>query len=171
MRPELLELGGEYHFVEYQKQFDALFHSGIVTDVLGNRVIFGPTSCRHVCFTKEHEEKKNLNAARIRWDQKRADRIQWILEALKTPKRIRPAKGNAWAYMLEVIEDKERNLTPELYDVIVNNITTTAHMPYGIVGTVHFTTAHSIFAIQWDELSKTYPWIYPDYRVSPLPKK
>src|SRR5438105_879132 len=45
-RPPLLRLGGEEAFAAYQREFDRLYRSGPVVDVLGNRVSFPSDACR-----------------------------------------------------------------------------------------------------------------------------
>lgn len=72
--------------------------------------------------------------------------------------------------MLEVSEDVEHNFQPELFIVIANKITSTAYFPDGVVGVVNFTTAYSVRIDEWDELGRTYPFIYPVYRERPEKK-
>ncbi|MDQ2688538.1 MAG: hypothetical protein M3Y28_11805, partial [Armatimonadota bacterium] len=49
-RPSLIQLGGEENFILYQQEFQRLYQTESVMDVLGNEVEFSQSACRHVCF-------------------------------------------------------------------------------------------------------------------------
>lgn len=164
MRPLYLKLGDESNFHEYQSAFDALFSSGL-TDVLGNKVIFNKDRCHHICY--KPEDKRWNKGPRQVWRQERAERIPWIKEALLSPKYIRISTGQSWAYMLEVKEDQQNNLLPELFVAIVDAAKVTAEKP----GEVYFLTAYTVSIQEWEEWKKNRPWIYPKEQKPLKPKR
>ncbi len=143
MRPPLLALGGEENFTDYQNEFDKLLPSGL-SDILGNQVIFDRDRCHHICF--KPEDKQWNKGPRDQWRQDRAERIPWIKAALEKPNFIRISTGKIWAYLLEVKEDKQNNLSPELFVAIVNS----NEVKPGNPGQVHFITAYTINFKQWN---------------------
>lgn len=89
-RPKLVSLGGKESFRDYQREFDRLYRSGPVLDVLGRLIEFPEGACRHVCF-KSSESDCYGQGPRDTWSQERAERISWIEAALSDPAtEIRP---------------------------------------------------------------------------------
>jgi hypothetical protein len=91
--PPLLQLRDERAFADYQAEFDRLYRSGEVKDVLGRVVLFDNDSCRRACTSHNHTV----------WAQARAERLRWITTALRTPKSVRPSHQmpNRQVYMVE----------------------------------------------------------------------
>src|SRR5262249_38178936 len=120
-RPPLLELGGEAAFRLYEAQFDRLYRSAPVRDVLGNEVDFPRYACRHVCF-RPAEEDPYHRLSRDVWSPVRAERIRWIAVALMDPgTEIRPSHQveGRLAYLLLVDAAPAAGYEREFYGVFV----------------------------------------------------
>src|SRR5438128_2282104 len=133
-RPPMLRLGGEEAFGAYQREFDRLYCSSPLTDVLGHRVQFPPQACRHVCF-KPVEEDPYSRLPRQDWAQERAERIPWIGAALAAPgTEVRPniQRPDRYSYILVVEADLTAGWPQEYFGVVTE--------PVG-PGTVEFVTA------------------------------
>lgn len=103
----LLTLGGQERFQDYQQAFNRLYFPERVTDVLGNRVVFERTSCRHVCF-KPAEDNQYGRAKRDTWSQERAERIGWIFHALSNAAtEVRPNANDVRRQTYLLVVDKE----------------------------------------------------------------
>ena len=153
-RPPLLELGGEEAFKAYEKEFGRLYQNRRVYDILGNMVIFPPSSCWHVCF-KRDENDRSAKRPRNIWGQERADRIPWIMSALNDPAtEIRPDKTitNRLNYLLIVEADPERNLPQEYYCVVVEKER---------IGVVAFVTAFPVDQRNWVKRRQSGKALYP----------
>jgi hypothetical protein len=155
MPSRMLKLGNEDHFEDYQAEFDRLFPGGRATDVMGSVITFARDRCRHVCF--KSEERIWNTGERGVWQQARAERIPWILEALTAPTCITNAPGNAWAYLLEVPRDQDNDVSGDLYVAIVRDR--------------YFLTAFSISYTQWNKYRSNRPWVYPEGGEPPLKSK
>lgn len=119
-RPPLLELGGEESFSSYKAAFDRLYSSGRVADVLGNRIEFPPSACRHVCFKPVAEDPYGRLPRQV-WAQERAERIPWILLALSdigTEVRPNVQRPDRLSYALIVEADPIAGLSQEYFGVV-----------------------------------------------------
>src|SRR3954453_8330984 len=119
-RLPLLRLGGEEAFEAYRIEFDRLYRSSPVRDVLGRLVHFPPQACRHVCF-KPAEEDPYSRLPRETWSQDRAERIPWILAALADPgTEVRPniQRPDRYSYILVVEADPTAGWPQEYFGVV-----------------------------------------------------
>jgi hypothetical protein len=161
-RSAILALGGEDAFAAHQAEFDRLFRSGPVVDVLRNTVRFPPNACRHVCF-KPPEEDPYSQLPREVWSQERAERIPWILTALTAPGvEVRPnvQRPDRLSYILVVEAVPEQGLPQEYYGVVTE--------PVG-PGEVEFVTAFPFDHAYWARWRTGGAPLYP--RKAPRPKK
>ena len=128
-RPPLLQLGGEEAFAEYEKEFASRYHRQFVRDVLGNRILFRPHMCRHVCF-KSTEANRYKQGQREIWVQERAEHIPWILAALADPGTETFPNDqdpyNRVNYLLEVEADAAKGLNREFFCVVTEWVDDTA---------------------------------------------
>lgn len=154
-RPPLLQLGGREAFPEYEKEFGRLYQNQRVYDVLGSKVEFLPSSCWHVCF-KRDEEDRSERRKRDLWSQERAERIPWIMSALNNPgTEVRPNDKdpiNKLNYLLVVEADPANNLPQEYYLVVARWLNR---------NTVSFLTAYPITWRQWKGFRDAGPALYP----------
>jgi hypothetical protein len=157
MRPPFLNLRGEEDAALYQAEFDLLYHTEAVYDVLGNKVLFEPNRCEHVCL-KSSDEIWN-KGPREQWSQERAERIRWILATLCNPYEIRPDvqlkpgdKTKTRIYLLRMEADLELQMPQEYYCVY-----TTVEAKR----LVRFQTAFPITREKWNNLRKQGPCYYP----------
>lgn len=58
-RPLLLRLGGEDSFAAYEREFNRTYFFPEIRDVLGNRVNFQRSSCWHVCYKRDEEDRSS----------------------------------------------------------------------------------------------------------------
>jgi hypothetical protein len=153
-RLPLLQLGGEEAFAAYQAEFDRLYRSGPVTDVLGNRIAFPPYACRHICFKPEEEDPYGRRP-RAAWAQERAERIPWIHVALTDPgTEVRPSHQveGRLAYLLLMEADPAAGYGPQYYGVFVEAISP---------GQVTFLTAYLLDASTWAKARRGGRRLYP----------
>lgn len=151
-RLPLLRLGGEGAFTAYQAEFDRLYVAGPVEDLLGRRVEFLPSACRHVCFKTAGADPYGRLPRGV-WAQERAERIPWILTALTEPEEIRPShqtEGHQ-VYLLLVSVDPILGHAWERFGVYVE--------PAGTKRVI-FVTAFPMDA-----------WYWKDARLYPAPKR
>ncbi len=157
MRPPLLNLRGEEDVALCQDEFDRLYHTEAIYDVLGKKVLFGDDRCKHVCL-KSNDEVWN-KGPREQWSQERAERIRWILPTLCNPYEVRPDiqlrpgdKTKTRIYLLRMDADPETGAPQEFYCVytLVEN-----------KGSVSFQTAYPITREKWNSLRKKGPCFYP----------
>jgi hypothetical protein len=149
--PALLRLGGEERCTDYQREFDRLYRTATILDVLGREVVFAEGDCEHVCKSGK---------PRV-WNQARAERIPWIATALQTPDSIRPSHqmpgrqvymvegnlpapmGNEWHRFLVYVEPQSERRPKRVY----------------------FTTAYPPDTLQyWNAAGHQAPRIYPPKR-------
>jgi hypothetical protein len=148
-RPSLLQLGGEEAFAAYEAEFDRLYRSGPITDVLGNRVQFernpvdrNRNACWHACT---QEQEGSLRGQRI-WVQARAERITWILPTLTDPgTEVRPnfQRPDTIAYAA-IIEAEPAQGWPQGYFFVV----TAPHEPGQVRFVTAFPTTHDYW-VRW----------------------
>ncbi len=153
-RPPLLELGGEEAFKAYEKEFGRLYQNRRVYDVLGNMVVFPPSSCWHVCY-KRDENDRSARRRRNIWGQERAERIPWIMSALNDiTTEIRPDKelGNRLNYLLIVEADPSNDLPQEYCCVVVEKEER---------GVVVFVTAFPMDQRDWAKRRQAGKALYP----------
>ena len=154
-RPPLLELGGEEAFKAYEKEFGRMYQNKRIYDILGKLVEFPASSCWHVCF-KRDEEDRSARRKRDIWSQDRASRIPWILSALNDPKtEVRPNDKdpiNRINYLFVIEADPTNNLAAEYFIVVTERINET---------TVRFTTAYPITLQEWRGYKKAGAPFYP----------
>jgi hypothetical protein len=152
MRPDLLKYGGMDFLRDYEATFNALYCSGVVTDVFGKTVLFNArASCKHVCFGSP-----KYFGDPSRWGQARAERIPWIgptlsnaaIELCQDPH----PDGDRRRYLWQVPEDAARGLKQEYYCVIVQNRDD---------DTVSFITSYDIDRKQWLSYRAVKPRHYP----------
>ena len=160
LRLSLLQLGGEDAFERYHARFRELYHSDPIHDVLGRQVEFPPHSCRHVCFKTEHEDSYGKEKRAV-WNQARAERIEWILQALLNPQEIRPShqRDDHQAYFLGVCV--VRLETPDRLERFGVYVSAT---PKATV--VTFLSAYPMEEPYWRKTREAGPAIYPP----PAPK-
>jgi len=158
MRPPLLKLHGEEDFALCQAKFGSLYHKEPIYDVLGNKVLFEPSRCDHVCF-KSNDEVWN-KGPRKQWSQVRAERIPWILPTLYTPYEVRPDiqisgsnKTKTRLYLLRMDADFETGMAQEYYCVYTS-----------VEGKklMRFQTAYPVTREKWNSLRRIGPCYYPD---------
>ena len=160
-RPPLLRLGGEEAFDAYQAEFDRLYRSGPVFDVLGRLVEFPRSACRHVCF-KAPEADPYGRLPRDAWSQERAERIPWILEALSNPgTEVRPHLSDPAKQVYLPAVDGE-GCPPEWFFVVVARVGPNS---------LEFVTAFRVPYDYWFDWRKGGPRIYPEPKQPAKPKK
>ena len=154
-RPPLLEIGGNEAFKDYEKEVGRIYQNRRLHDILGNLVEFPASSCWHVCF-KRDEEDRSARRKRDIWSQDRANRIPWILSALTNPKtEVRPNDKdpiNKINYLFVVEADPLNGLPAEYFIVVTERINKT---------TVRFTTAYPITLQEWRGYKKAGAPFYP----------
>jgi hypothetical protein len=160
-RPALLQLGGQEAFVAYRAEFDRLYRSGAVRDVLGNHVEFPTDACRHVCF-KPTEEDPYGRLARDVWSQERAERIPWILVALTDPGievRPNPQRPDRLSYILVVDAEPLVGLPQEYFGAVCEPTRS---------GVVQFVTAFPMDQAYWARWRRAGRRFYPP---TPRPRR
>jgi hypothetical protein len=154
-RPLLLELGGEEAFKAYEKEFGRLYQNRRVYDVLGNRVVFPPNSCWHICYKRDENDRSERRPRDI-WSQERAERIPCIMSALNDPRtELRPNDKdptNKLNYLFVVEADPLAHLPQEYYLAVARRINPT---------TLSFLTAYPITWREWKEFRDAGPAFYP----------
>jgi len=157
MRPPLLNFRGEIDLALYQAEFDRLYHTDIVYDILGNKILFEPNRCEHVCL-KSGDEVWN-KGPRMQWSQARAERLRWILPTLCEPYEVRPDvqlrpgdKTNTRIYLLRMDAGLEENMPQEYYCVYTS-----------LEGKklARFQTAFPVTREKWNNFRKKGPRYYP----------
>ena len=151
-RPPLLALDGEEAFAAYQAEFERLYCTQEVRDILGRRVVFPPEACAHVCF-KDQRDDRYRKLSRV-WTPERAARIPWILAALLTPQEVRPShqtEGHQ-AFLLLVEGDPATGTAWERFGVYVEPT---------VPGRVLFVTAFPMDRWYWDDARLKGPRLYP----------
>ncbi len=140
--PALCWFGGEEAFSFYQAEFDRLYHSAVIRDVLNRIVRFPKDSCRHVCFRRDHD--KRGDRSRVLWSQERAECIGWILIALTDPTEIRSNHQN-WnndAYLLAYPSGERRRPAKRYYVTVA---------PDSDGRDVTFVTGYPVQQSYWDD--------------------
>jgi len=157
MRPPLLNLRGEEDLPLCQQEFDLLYHAEPVYDVLGNKVLFEPDRCEHVCL-KSSDGVWN-KGPREQWSQERAERIRWILPTLCTPYEVRPdvqlRSGDTTktrVYLLRIDADPDNQMPQEYYCVYATKEGRRL---------VRFQTAYPITREKWNNVRKIGPCFFP----------
>jgi hypothetical protein len=153
LRPPLLALGGETAFAAYQTEFDRLYHSAPIGDILGRGVEFRRDACEHVCY-KGREEDPYGKLPRT-WSQERAERIPWILLALTDPRtEVRPnfRHRERFSYILIIEADPARGYSREFYGVITRPISP---------GRVEFLTGFPFHFDYWRQMRDGGAPLYP----------
>jgi hypothetical protein len=148
-----LTLGGEAVFPAYQAEFDRLYRSGPVRDILGQLVEFPADACEHICF-KGQEDDPYGKLSRI-WSQERAERIPWILAALSDPEtEVRPnfRHRDRFSYILIVEAEPARSLPREFYGVVTRPLDG---------GRVEFVTAFPFQFEYWKQMRDGGAPLYP----------
>lgn len=158
--PPLLQWGDEEAFDAYRAEFDRLYHSGPVFDVLDRRVIFERApdrperdACCHVCF-KDQRDDRYRRLPRV-WDPARAERIPWIRTALVHPYEIRPSHQTEHhqVYLVSGTTATTSGDAWERFGVYVDPIRDKQ---------VRFVTAFPIEKWYWDDARLRGPRIYPE---------
>ena len=161
-RPATLALGGEDSFPAYRAEFDGLYGSAAVVDVLGNTVRFAASACRHVCFRPEEADPYSQLPREV-WSPERAERIPWILIALTDPgTEVRPnvQRPDRLSYILVVEAVPDQGFPQEYYGVVTE--------PVG-PGVVEFVTAFPFDHAYWARWRTGGAPLYP--RRAPRPRK
>lgn len=157
MRPKLLNFRGEVDLILYQTEFNRLYHTEAIHDILGNKVLFEPNRCEHICL-KSNDEVWN-KGPRTQWSQERAERLRWILPTLCDPYEVRPDmqlrsgdKTTTRIYLLRMDADAEENMPQEYYCVYTS-----------LEGRklVRLQTAFPATREKWNNLRKKGPRYYP----------
>ena len=106
--------------------------------------------CAHVCYGGVAGCAYNADC----WDEKRAERIEWIKLALTSSNVVHPDKDGPerHKYLLHVPPDEGTNQADEFYCVIVRQISKK---------TVGFITAYCIDQRTMDQYARVFPRIYP----------
>lgn len=118
----LHELGDHANYDRYRDAFAAIYGTDIIRDPLGRQLYLPPNSCEHVCLKPRSWEPGFISIAES-WQQARAERIGWILEAIRDPDEIRPnhhfPQSGKQAYLLNVIPDVQTPMPAEHFYVTV----------------------------------------------------
>ena len=154
-RPPLLQLGGEERFANYERHFNQSYRFDLITDVLGNQVVFERNACWHVCFEpkeKDHYNRRKRNA----WSQMRAEHIPWIMAALTDENtEVRPNDqdpDHRLNYLLDVEADPASGLGREYFCVVVEKTEASK---------VAFITAFPIDQKYWAKCRRAGRALYP----------
>lgn len=153
-RLPLLLLGGEEAFDAYQAEFDRLYRTDTVLDVLGRSVEFAADRCRHICFKGEDDDPYG-QSPRVHWRQARPERIGWILVALTDARtEVRPSHryDNCDAYLVLVHADPANGLPQERFGVFVELLSAVR---------VRFRSAYPLTHQTWKLAREKGPRKYP----------
>lgn len=151
---KFVELGGEDQFRLYQKEFERLYPSGEIVEILGKKVKFRPTDAFHVCY-KTDEDNWNGGTRSI-WSLERAHRISWVKEVLQNPIEIHPnSVRNRYTYLTRIqpAEDKPE----ECFLAIIESSEEDQKK-----GEAYFVTAFPIDADDWGKYRTGIDQIYPE---------
>ena len=75
-----------------------------------------------------------------------------------------------WVYLLEIAQDRQNKLLPELFCVVVDARDVKPGMP----STVYFVTGYTISFREWNDKKKNGKWIHPPprpYKTDKIKKK
>ena len=157
-------LGGHENFHLYKSLFHSLYQDPLrpIFDILGRRIDFRPESiadvgyvdnAAHVCYGGRRHQWYAENY----FDVQRAERIEWIEEALSHPSKIRRDREfyTNEKYLLRI----PRNGEPmEYFCVIAEN------MGKNVAGikTMEFITAYPIDWLTYERYVRVEPFVYPE---------
>lgn len=121
-RLPLIQLGDHTQYHIYQQKFAETYADCKVIDPLGRRLYLPPNSCEHFCLKPRTWEPDFVSVV-ASWQQIRAERITWLLEAIRDPDEIRPnhqyPNSGKQAYLLDVIADTPPPVAAEHFYVTV----------------------------------------------------
>jgi aspartyl/asparaginyl beta-hydroxylase (cupin superfamily) len=114
----LIQLGNHLNYKDYQDKFNQLYDTPSIVDPLNRHLYLPPNSCEHFCLKPRSWEPGFVSVA-ASWQQIRAERIGWLLEAVRDPDEIRPnhqfSNSNKQAYLLNIIPELPHPQTVEFY--------------------------------------------------------
>ena len=118
----LIQLGDHANYDLYQAKFAEIFGATTVVDPLGRHLYLPPNACEHICL-KPRTSDPGFVSIIASWQQPRAERMGWIVEAIRDPDEIRPnhqyPKSGKEAYLLNVMPTGPAPLLAEFFYVTV----------------------------------------------------
>lgn len=118
----LIELGDHGNFDLYRARFAQIYDATKVVDPLGRQLYLPPNACEHILLKPRSWEPGFVSVA-ASWQQARAERMGWLLEAVRDPDEIRPnhqyPKSGKQAYLLNVLPATSIRLPAEFFYVSV----------------------------------------------------